>query len=430
MEILFLCHRIPFPPNKGDKIRSHALLTHLAERHRVHLACFVDEPADFAYAEDVRRIAGGECLFVPLKPATKYARALKALFTGEPITTAYFGSPVIQRWANALLAARPIEGAVVFSSAMAPYLLAAPGFDAARAVLDLVDVDSDKWRQYAAAAKGPERWIFGREATTLLRLERNAARRYGATLLVSPFEAQSFARMAPESDGRIFAVANGVDLAKFTPGHLPNPFSPDEIPIVMTGRMDYRPNADGARWFIEAIMPRIAEELPNSRFYAVGSHPPAALRALQSPNVVVTGHTADVRPYVEHAAVSVAPLRIARGVQNKVLEAMAMGKPVVATPEATRALGVMPGVDLWVESEPAKFAAAVIAAVKGPEAKRIAKSGRAYVERHHNWRQNLSALDALLGQLAGHGAPPDHAMPHAEPEPFLEKRRAAAGAER
>src|SRR5262249_53394222 len=141
--------------------------------------------------------------------------------------------------------------------------------------------------------------------------------------------------------------------------------------------------------------------LPSARFYAVGSHPPPALTVLAGPNVVVTGHTEDVRPYIQHAAAVVAPLKIARGVQNKVLEAMAMARPVVATPEATRALGVMEGVDLFVESEPAPFAAAVVDAIRGPDGARIGFSGRAYVERHHNWPRNLAAMDELLAKLSG-----------------------------
>ena len=436
MEILFLCHRIPYPPDKGDKIRSHAILTYLAKRHKVHLACFVDDPADFAHTETVRRIAGGECLFVPLKPAAKWFRAARALLTGEPITTAYFGSAAIASWVNTIVATRALKGAVVFSSAMAPYLMDTPGFDPAHAVLDLVDVDSDKWRQYAAAAHGLERWIFGREASLLLRFERAAARRFGATILVSPFEAQSFAAMAPESAERIVSIANGVDLKRFSPGNFANPFAPGEIPVVMTGRMDYRPNADGAKWFAEEVMPLIMRSVDQARFYAVGSNPPSALSALAGPNVVITGITDDVRPYIQHATAIVAPLRIARGVQNKVLEAMAMARPVVATPEATRALGVMAGVDLWVESDPAKFATAVIAAIQGSDRARVAISGRTYVERQHNWERNLAALDDLLTQLNDDSAGADIMRPklvlNDEPvrAPITQTRRTAAGAER
>jgi sugar transferase (PEP-CTERM/EpsH1 system associated) len=396
VEILFLCHRIPYPPDKGDKIRSHAMLTHLAKRHRVHVACFVDDPADMAHAEAVRQLAGGECLFVPLGPIGKLFSAAKAVLAGQPITTAWFGSAIITKWINALLGAQRMDGTVVFSSAMAPYVLNNAKLDARRSILDLVDIDSDKWQQYAAHLHGPRRWIYRREAEKLFELEREGALRFGATLLVSPYEAQSFAKMVPAAAPRILALSNGVNGAYFAPGDFPNPFPPGEVPIVMTGRMDYRPNVDGAEWFYREILPLVAKELPQAKFYVVGAKPSKSLHALTGSNLVVTGQVEDVRPYLQHAAAIVAPLRIARGVQNKVLEAMAMAKPVVATPEATRALAVISGTQLWIEDTPRKFASAVVAATQGQDRIHVARNARTYIEKHHDWERNLTVLDQLL----------------------------------
>jgi glycosyltransferase involved in cell wall biosynthesis len=202
--------------------------------------------------------------------------------------------------------------------------------------------------------------------------------------------------MVPEAASRISALSNGVDSEYFAPGIFHNPFPDGEVPIVMTGRMDYRANVDGAQWFLRDVMPLVAKELPLARFYVVGANPAPALRALSGSNIVVTGQVADVRPYLQHAAAVVAPLRIARGVQNKVLEAMAMVKPVVATRAATRALAVVSGVHVWIEDEPARFASAVIAAVTGEDRFHVARSARNYVERHHNWANNLATLDDLL----------------------------------
>ncbi len=401
MDILFLSHRIPFPPNKGEKIRAHAIISHLAARHTVHLGCFVDDPADFAYTETLRSLVKGECLFEPLNPKLVYPMGLAALFRGGPVTTSYFGSRAMQAWVSQLLQKHAIDCVFVFSSAMAPFLLHRPELDPAKVVLDLVDVDSDKWRQYAQASSGLTRWLYRREAETLLELEREAAAQFNATILVSPYEAHTFARLAPESSGRIHSVANGVDLAHFSAVHdFDNPFAAGEISIVMTGSMDYRPNVDGALWFAQSVMPLIAAELPNARFYIVGAKPAHALTSLSSTRVTVTGRVPDVRPYIAHAAVSVAPLRLARGVQNKVLEAMAMEKPVVATPAASRALDVLPGKDLWVADTPEAFASAVIAAATGPERLAIAENGRRYAERCHDWPRNLADLDGLLEKSA------------------------------
>jgi glycosyltransferase involved in cell wall biosynthesis len=166
--------------------------------------------------------------------------------------------------------------------------------------------------------------------------------------------------------------------------------------------MDYRPNVDGAEWFFREVLPLLAKDLPQAKFYVVGAKPSRSLSAMAGSNFVVTGQVEDVRPYLQHAAVIVAPLKIARGVQNKVLEAMAMAKPVVATSEATRALAVTSGIHLWIEDTPQKFANAVIAAIGGQDRFHVARSARNYVERHHDWERNLDELDALLAGAGKH----------------------------
>jgi sugar transferase (PEP-CTERM/EpsH1 system associated) len=399
VEILYLSHRIPYPPNKGDKIRSYALLKHLAEHHRVHLACFIDDASDLVHAETVRGMVRGECLFVPLPSSTKWIRAGLALASGKAITEACFGGTAIKTWMKTIVDKYSIDCSVVFSSAVAPYILDGSIFDPARAILDMVDVDSDKWLQYATESRGMMRWIYRREASKLLRLERAAVDKFGATLLSSPYEAETFSELAPDHKSRIFSLSNGVDLEQFTSKNFQNPFSPVNDAIVMTGRMDYRPNADGAKWFACEVMPYITWSFPEARFYAVGANPTASLRACSGRNIVVTGQVDDIRPYIQHAAAIVAPLKIARGIQNKVLEAMAMGKPVIATPQATRSLAVTSGTELWIENEPRQFAAAVTHALRGADRLRVAHHGRKYVETHHNWRRNLSVLDELLAKL-------------------------------
>jgi len=258
-----------------------------------------------------------------------------------------------------------------------------------------VDVDSDKWRQYAETAAGLRSWIYRREMRTLLALERRAACTFGATLLVSPHETETFARLAPECTERLYSVVNGVDLEYFAPdGPYPNPFGTNETPIVMTGMMDYWPNAEGAIWFARSILPLIRATRPKARFYVVGARPSEAVRSLAAPDVVITGKVDDVRPYLAHAGTVVAPLKLARGLQNKVTEGMAMARPVVSTSAAARALNVSSGEDLWIADEPEAFARAVIAALEAPA--EIAARARRYVEQNHDWDRNLHALDRLL----------------------------------
>ena len=403
MNILFLLHRIPYPPDKGEKIRAFHILKHLAGGHTVHVGAFVDDPSDMAHCETVRGIAGGDCLFVPLGRTAAMARMALAFAAGRPLTTSYFASARLDRWIDDTLARKSIDRVVLFSSAMAPLLLKRRGFDRSRVILDMVDVDSDKWSQYARTASRPMSWVYAREARTLFALERRAAAAFGATLFVSPFEAKTFADLAPETRARVHSMVNGVDLSQYPPdAAYPNPYPQGTIPIVMVGTMDYRPNAEGAIWFADHVLPIVRARLPTARFFAVGARPTARL-SVPREGVVVTGRVDDVRPYVAHAAAVVAPLRLARGIQNKVLEGMAMRKPVIATVPASRGLDVTPGVDLWVEDEPDRFARAVVTAATGPDRDGIASNARRRVERDFDWPTNLAVLDRLLEETPREG---------------------------
>lgn len=402
MNILFLCHRIPFPPNKGDKIRSYHMVRHLAKEHTVHLGAFVDDPADMRHAGTLRDLIGGECLLVPLGAAARLKMA-RAFARGTPLSVSYFSSGRLGRWVDRILQKHDIARAVVFSTAMAPYLLARRDFDPKRVIFDMVDVDSDKWRQYADAAAGLHAWIYRREMRTLFALEREAALSFGGTLLVSRHEAETFARLAPDCTERLCSVVNGVDLKFFAPdGAYPTPFGANEIPIVMTGMMDYWPNAEGAIWFARSVLPLIRAARPQARFYVVGARPSGSVRSLAAADVVITGKVDDVRPYLAHAGAVVAPLKLARGLQNKVIEGMAMARPVVSTSAAARALEVSSGKELWIADEPEAFARAVIGALEAPA--EVAAKARRYVEQNHDWNLNLRALNRLLTARQGRDA--------------------------
>lgn len=410
MKILFLCHRIPYPPNKGDKIRAYNILAYLAKTHDVHVGAFVDDPDDMPHGDTLRRMVRGECLFIERSRASALPRAGFALAAGGPLTTAYFESVQMRRWVADLVRRKLVDRVVVFSTAMAPLILDLPEFDLSRTIFDMVDVDSDKWRQYADTTTGMRSWVFRREAERLFALERRAANAFGATLLVSPFEARTFVDLAPETAAHVHAMPNGVDLEYFSPDvPCANPFGADEVPIVMTGMMDYRPNVEGATWFAQCVLPRVRDALPLARFHIVGAKPADSLRSL-GPDVSVTGRVADVRPYLAHAAAVVAPLRLARGIQNKVLEGMAMGRPVVATGPASRALDVKAGWDLWVADDSEPFARAVVAAASGPDRDLVGRRGRRVVEERYDWSRNLAVLDQFLAADTGDRAERRQAM--------------------
>lgn len=394
MNILFLCHRIPYPPDKGEKIRAYHMLAHLAQRHTIHLGAFVEDAAEMRHAATLREMIGGECHLVPLGAAARLNMAA-GFAHRAPLSVSYFRSRSLAQWTDRILRTRNIEGAIVYSTAMAPYLLRQRALDLRRVIFDMVDLDSDKWRQYAEGASGLLAWIYRRENRTLLALEREAASRFGATLLVSPHEVRTFVKVAPNARESLWSVPNGVDLNFFSAERTyPNPFGGGEAAIVMTGTMDYRPNVEGAVWFAHSVLPLIRVRRPDVKFYVVGARPNREVRALASDSIVVTGQVADVRPYLAHAAAVVAPLKLARGVQNKVLEGMAMSRPVVATTPAVQALDVTSGYELLVADDPGKFGDSVIGAIETPSP--IGLNGRRYVERHHQWAANLATLDRLL----------------------------------
>ena len=261
--------------------------------------------------------------------------------------------------------------------------------------MHFAELDSDKWRQYAARSHGPMRWLWAREARTLLEFERRIATAFDASILCTPLEQEVFARYIPGVDSLV--LRNGVDLEYFRPQRQTR----REAELVFTGVMDYEPNVDGVEWFAREILPLIRRRVPAARFTIVGSKPVERVQRLAAiEGVTVTGRVEDVRAYVHAAAVSVAPLRIARGIQNKVLEAMACGVPVVGTTSATQGVECVAGRDLLVRDAAADFADEVVRLLQDPaEAEALGARGRALVEERYAWERVLQPLEALVTKL-------------------------------
>ncbi len=394
--LLILAHRFPYPPDRGEKIRIWHVLRHLAASHRVFLGCLVDDPRDWAHRPVVDAICAETACFGIDKRWQKL-RALAKFRPGRPLMLDYYDHPGLHRWVRALVAREAIDVVWIVSTAMAPYALSLP---VGRKILDMVDVDSEKWREYAQGARFPARWVWAREGRTLLAYERRAARACDHTLLVTEAECRRFLELAPGCADRVGWLENGVDLERFAPGAGGgDPYlamSGGGPVIAMVGNMDYWPNADGAAWFAEAVLPLLRVLRPGARFVIVGANPGPAVLALGGlAGVVVTGRVADVRPFIAHAAVVVAPLRIARGVQNKVLEAMAMGRPMVASPQAFEGIRAEPGRDLLV-ADGAAATAAMVGEVLDGQHPGLGAAGRLLVERRYSWAARLANIDGLL----------------------------------
>ena len=392
--LLFLAHRLPFPPNKGDKVRSYHFFRHLAARHRLFLGTFVDDPADWEHIETVRGLCAGMHVEA-LAPWTKRARSAAGLLTGEAMTLPCFRSASLNKWVREVTARERITRAFAFSSPMAQYALDLPQM---RSFVDFVDMDSAKWGEYARRRPWPISALYRREATQLLRCERDIATRAEAGIFVTREEADLFCAAAPECAQRVVAIRNGVDSEHFSPSHdFASPFAAGEHPIVFTGAMDYWPNVDAVLWFAREVLPQIRMRDEAARFYVVGMNPDSAVRALaRDPSAVVTGRVGDVRPYLKHARVVVAPLRVARGIQNKVLEAMAMAKPVVVTIPTAAALSAQRGIELEVASEAPVFAQKVLALMDPERALRMGSLARNRVLADFAWQASYALLDDLL----------------------------------
>lgn len=397
-ELLYLTHRIPYPPDKGDKIRAWHMLCYLRRHFRVHLGCFIDDPADWQHAERLRALCASSC-FIGLRPGLARLLSLRGLLQGKALSLPYYRSGALARWVGRTLEQENIATALAFSGPMAQYLPPTTPRGPLRRVLDLVDVDSEKWRAYAATAGWPQAALYRREAALLLAFERASARRFDAVTLVSPAEAALFRLRAPESAGHIDYFNNGVDAGYFSPAPAcPSPYQAGASVIVFTGAMDYQPNIDAVRWFAAQVLPALRQAVPALRLYIVGARPATAVQALaHHPGVCITGRVADVRPYLQHAALAVAPLLLARGIQNKVLEAMSMQKIVLASPQALEGLHAVQGQEVLCATDAAQFIATALAVLTTPQHLAIGPAARRRVLADYCWDSNLKRLGALLG---------------------------------
>ena len=395
-ELLYLVHRIPYPPNKGDKIRSYHILKHLSHNHRIHLGTFIDDEKDWEYVEKLKEICGETC-FVKLDPQASRVRSLSGLIANQPLTLPYYRDAGLQKWVNNLLDTRHINNILVFSSAMAQYVNESCS---THCVIDFVDVDSDKWKQYSKTKPWPLNWLYRRESRLLLEYERKTAKAFDASAFVSETESDFFKQLAPETAAKVTYFNNGVDAEYFSPENInTNPYQSDTDTLVFTGVMDYWANIDAVEWFAHNIFTLIRTQLPSVEFYIVGSRPTARVTALSAlPGITVTGSVEDIRPYIAHATLVVVPLRIARGIQNKVLEAMAMEKTVIASPQAAEGIRALHSQELFVEDKEQNFADRIIAQIKNGPNMEIGSAARARILKDYSWRKILDQVDTLLLQ--------------------------------
>jgi sugar transferase (PEP-CTERM/EpsH1 system associated) len=329
-------------------------------------------------------------------------RSLTGFFTQEPLTLRYYRKAGFQAWVEKTLAENTIDAIVIFSSSMAQYVPLMPLAKTPPMLVDFVDVDSEKWLQYSSAHRWPLSWIYRREGRLLRAFEASVAKRSKKSFFVTENEALLFRNMAPECAMKLQSLGNGVDTNFYVPEpSRDSPFTrsnPNEKPlvIVFTGAMDYWPNIDAVVWFSHEIWPQLIRLWPQLKFYIVGRNPSSSVMALANEAVVVTGTVSDVRPYLQYATLVVAPLRVARGVQNKILEAMAMARPVVATLACAKSIDASAD-ELVSASGVTGFLNAINALLSAPvAAEYLGQLARQRVIESYGWTAHLSGIDPYL----------------------------------
>jgi len=393
-KLLYLVHRLPYPPNKGDKISSNNMLNFFSARWRVYLGTFVDDPDDWQYADVVRQKCEDSCI-VDLPRSKRLTGSLHGLLTGEALSLSYYDNRELQNWVRSTVDRECPDAVLVFSGVMGRFV---KGLVPAHVpvIFDAEDVDSEKWRSYAKAKRWPLSWLYRREADKLLAYEREMAAATHASIFVSAEEAELFKQLAPESARKTHYRTQGVDSAFFDPQlHYENPYLEGQKVLVFTGAMDYWPNIEAVRWFCENVLARVRSQVPDFLFCIVGMKPTDEVRQLgRLPGVKVTGGVPDVRPYLHHALAACLPLQLARGIQNKALEAMSMTLPVLATQDALLGILDYPGVLSIVANDADSMTAAALELLSRP--RQVNSAGRACVLEHYNWDTNLRRMEEFL----------------------------------
>ena len=403
--VLMLTQRFPYPPNRGDRIRSYHLLQYLANHFEMSLGCTTHEPIAAASMGHLRELVSD--LFVcPIGRWTKYRRAAQSVARGASLTEGYFDSPALAKSIRTAHARRPFDAILVYCSSMFQYRKRS-GLHQIPTVVDLVDVDSQKWEQLASQSAGLKRRIYQLETTRTGSVERAIATSAAAVALTSQQEAKLFEASVggtPTTHG----ISNGVDTSYFRTAEM-NQRQRDRpqgspIQLVFTGVMDYQPNVEGMLWFCKHIWPLVIQHT-RANLKIVGRRPTQAIRELGNiDGITVTGEVDDIRPYLAAADIAISPLLLARGIQNKVLEAMASGLPTVVTPQSAEGIEAHSDVHFQVAREAGEFADAIVSLAESPQSRQaMGAAARQLVAQHYSWPARLDKFRELIDHACSSG---------------------------
>ena len=393
-DIVFLAQRVPYPPDRGDRITTWNICRHfLEEGHKLRIACLLEREEDAVGVKKLESM-GAEVMAPMLRPFARSLSILSGFWKGSALTLPWFRHETLQVGLRKWLTERPPSLCFAYSSSMGQYLLEnAEALRDTPKLMHFAELDSDKWMQYAQASLPPRSWVYARESRLLLKYERELATSVDMSFVVSEVEKELFCRQIPGA--KVTVLPNGVDLNSFTPG----PFAQREPDcLIFTGVMNYRPNVDGVLHFVKNVWPGIRRRKIHARFLIVGSEPLRAIQKLDGQDgICVSGRVPSTIPWFHRACVAVIPLRIARGIQNKILEAMAMALPVVASAKAFQGIHAQAGRDLFVSEDDASMCAKILQLLDDAELRRaMGERARLAMEKNYAWTEVLSRLTPYL----------------------------------
>ncbi|MEK7274415.1 MAG: TIGR03087 family PEP-CTERM/XrtA system glycosyltransferase [Candidatus Desantisbacteria bacterium] len=388
MKILFISQRLPYPPIRGDKIRGFNLVRGLSEQHDVSVVSFIRTTKEMADVEALKQY----CTSVDVCMLGEWKSKLNAclgVFTTKPLTLSWYYSKQLWDIVQKKIRDEKFDLLFVMCSSMAQYV-----FDNDNPkIIDLVDVDSEKWIQYANRTSFPYSWVYSLEAKRLRRYEKDINKIFNNCLVVTEEEKKIFSSFSLYPD-KITAISIGIDEEYFKP--LLEEYTSNTI--VFTGAMDYFPNIDAMIFFCKEILPLVKEKLPDVILYIVGSSPTQEVQRLaNNKDIIVTGYVDDTRPYIGKSAVCVVPLRVAQGIQNKILEAMSMGIPVVTTSFGNKGVGAEEDKEIVVADDKNKFAEKVVEILQNRILRdQLSRNGKQLIGQRYSWKRVTDELNELI----------------------------------
>lgn len=400
MKILVLSHRIPFPPNKGEKIRTFHQIQFLASRgHEIVVLSPYENGGELGFARELEQELAVKVMMFSLK--AKWLRLLRGVATNQPLTVSYFYSADLQRAFDKLVNSSAYDAVICTSSAMSSYVfrnaqLGSQGrASSIRLVMDFMDLDSDKWSQYQTSSRLPMSLVYAREAKLVKRVERRSYEAFDACFFVSDNEAVLFARQLPENS-RVRVMGNGIDTSQFFPD--PTQQVADHPVFLFTGVMNYKPNEDAVEWFVTSVWPAIRAEWPEAEFIIAGMEPSPRIQQLgKEPGITVTGFVEDIVPYYQKATIFVAPFRLARGLQNKILQSLACGLPAVTTALGLEGINAKEGEDILVANKETEFRSEIKRLLTDPVLyRKLSENGPRLIQQEHSWSSILEDLANVI----------------------------------